>query len=175
MSPSKPQQPPAGAPGQGPATAAEGGDHPDVVALPPLIFLLFVTAGMAIHLAHPIRVAGAGPTHAAGVMLSLVSAVLAIWAFNAMRSGGTNVRPDRPTVAIVTGGPFRFTRNPLYLSLCVLQLALGLLVNDWALLVLTAPLALALHFGVVLREEAYLEGKFGPAYLDFKRRVRRWI
>jgi len=60
-------------------------------------------------------------------------------------------------------------------KLCLLQLAAGLLADDWTLILLTAPLALALHFGAVMREEAYLERKFGATYLDFKRQVRRWI
>lgn len=151
------------------------GDHPHVIALPPLIFLLHIAAGFCARHFWPLRVGPAGATRAAGALLCLVSAVLAILARQAMKASGTHVRPDRPTLAIVTDGPFRFTRNPLYLSLCLLQLAAGLLANDWTLLLLAAPLALALHFGAVIREEAYLERKFGADYLDFKRRVRRWI
>ncbi len=154
---------------------AKEGDHPDLIALPPLIFLLFFAAGIGSHLAWPMRVGPAGATHAAGAVLGLVSAALALWARQEMKAGGTNVRPDRPTLAIVTSGPFRYTRNPLYLSLCLLQAAAGLLADDWIPLLLAAPLALALHFGAVVREEAYLERKFGVTYLDFKRRVRRWV
>ncbi len=92
-----------------------------------------------------------------------------------MKAAGTNVRPDRPALTIVRNGPYRFTRNPMYLSLCLLQLALGFVLDGWVPLLLAIPLLVTLHFGVVLREERYLEAKFGEQYLLFKREVRRWI
>jgi protein-S-isoprenylcysteine O-methyltransferase Ste14 len=63
----------------------------------------------------------------------------------------------------------------MYVSFCLLQLALGLALNDWIPLLLALPLALVLHFGVILREERYLELKFGGQYLALKRSVRRWV
>ena len=110
-----------------------------------------------------------------GVVLAVVSASLAIWAERVMKAAGTNVRPDRPALTIVRSGPYRFTRNPMYLSLCLLQLALGFVLDGWIPLLFTIPLMLILHFGVILREESYLEAKFGEQYLAFKREVRRWI
>jgi protein-S-isoprenylcysteine O-methyltransferase Ste14 len=110
-----------------------------------------------------------------GVVLAIVSASLAIWAARVMKAAGTNVRPDRPALTIVRSGPYRFTRNPMYLSLCLLQLALGFVLDGWIPLLFTIPLMLILHFGVILREESYLEAKFGEQYLALKREVRRWI
>ena len=92
-----------------------------------------------------------------------------------MKAAGTNIRPSQPSLAIVTTGPFRLTRNPMYLSLCVLLLAVGLIADDAAFAILVAPLAATLHFGVILREERYLTRKFGDTYLQFKRQVRRWV
>jgi protein-S-isoprenylcysteine O-methyltransferase Ste14 len=92
-----------------------------------------------------------------------------------MHAAGTNVRPDKPALAIVSGGPYRFSRNPMYLALCLMQIGVGFVIDGWIPVLFTIPLALMLHFGVVLREEAYLELKFGETYLQFKRRVRRWI
>lgn len=92
-----------------------------------------------------------------------------------MVKAGTNIRPDKPALAIVTAGPFRLTRNPMYLSLCLLQLGLGLLINGLIPLLLVIPLALTLHFGVILREERYLTAKFGETYTHFQSHVRRWI
>ena len=63
----------------------------------------------------------------------------------------------------------------MYLSLCLLQLALGFVLDGWIALLFTIPLVLILHFGVIRREESYLEAKFGEQYLVFKRKVRRWI
>jgi protein-S-isoprenylcysteine O-methyltransferase Ste14 len=92
-----------------------------------------------------------------------------------MKKAGTNVNPAEPAITIVRGGPFRFTRNPMYLALCLLQVALGFFLNDWITLLFAVPLALIMHYGVVLREERYLTAKFGESYLELKREVRRWL
>ena len=86
-----------------------------------------------------------------------------------------HVRPDRPALTIVRSGPYRFTRNPMYLSLCLLQVALGFILDGWIPLLFALVLMAILHFGVILREEKYLEAKFGEQYLVLKREVRRWI
>ncbi len=105
----------------------------------------------------------------------LLAPALAFSALLTMRAAGTNVDPAKPALAIVRAGPFRFTRNPMYLPLCLLQVALGFFLNDWITLLFVVPLALILHYGVVLREERYLTGKFGEPYLQLKRDVRRWF
>src|SRR6266540_743991 len=110
-----------------------------------------------------------------GVGLAVVAAALAIWAGRVMKAAGTNVRPDRPALTVVTSGPYRFTRNPMYLSLGLLQLAVGLILDGLIPILFVVPLALILHYGVVLREESYLERKFGDSYVVFKKHVRRWI
>ena len=85
------------------------------------------------------------------------------------------IDPAKPALTIVRGGPFRFTRNPMYLALCLLQIALGFFLNDWITLLFVVPLALILHYGVILREEKYLTAKFGEPYLQLTRDVRRWF
>ena len=99
----------------------------------------------------------------------------ALWAQRIMRAAGTNIRPDQPATAIVSEGPFVFTRNPLYLTLLALYAGIGIALASTTFLAVIVPLALVLHFGVVLREERYLEAKFGDVYRDYKSRVRRWI
>ncbi len=116
-----------------------------------------------------------GVSRSLGIALAVVAPSLAIWAVCAMKVAGTNVHPNRPALAIVRNGPYRFTRNPMYLALCLLQGALGFFLNDWITLIFVVPLALIFHYGVILREERYLEAKFGEAYLALKRDVRRWI
>jgi len=150
-------------------------DHPDVIALPPIIFLGCAVLGSLLQFIFPIRVMRYSVSLSLGVVLAVLSASLAIWAVRVMSAAGTNVRPDRPALTIVRSGPYRFTRNPMYLSLCLLQLALGLVLDGWIPLLFTIPLILILHFGVILREESYLEAKFGEQYLALKREVRRWI
>ena len=146
-----------------------------MIALPPIIFLGCAVLGSLLQFIFPIRVMRYSVSLSLGVVLAVLSASLAIWAVRVMSAAGTNVRPDRPALTIVRSGPYRFTRNPMYLSLCLLQLALGLVLDGWIPLLFTIPLILILHFGVILREESYLEAKFGEQYLALKREVRRWI
>lgn len=93
----------------------------------------------------------------------------------AMKQAGTNINPLQPATSLVTTGPFRFSRNPLYLSLTLLFAGLSLILNSlWGLIAL-APVLAILHFGVILREERYLEAKFGESYRQYRTQVRRWL
>jgi protein-S-isoprenylcysteine O-methyltransferase Ste14 len=153
-----------------------GKDNPGVIAFPPLIWLVCAVAGGLAHLVWPHRMMlGYGVSLSLGIILILVAPSLALWALRVMKQAGTNVDPSQPALTIVRTGPFRFTRNPMYLALCLLQLALSFFLNDWGTLLFVIPLALVLHFGVILREEKYLAAKFGQPYLQLKREVRRWI
>ena len=100
---------------------------------------------------------------------------LGVWGSATMRRAGTNVRPDRPAIALVTGGPFRFSRNPLYLSLTTLYLGITLYFDALWLLIMLVPVLAFVHWRIVLREERYLEARFGDAYRAYKARVRRWF
>ena len=151
------------------------GDNPGVVAFPPLIFAIFAAVGIGIHFLIPVHLLSYSLALVIGIGMALLAVALAIWANGVMKAAGTNVRPDMPTLTIVRTGPYRFTRNPMYLSLCLAQVAIAFVVDDWVALLLVIPLALILHFGVVVREERYLEAKFGAQYLALKKEVRRWI
>ena len=82
---------------------------------------------------------------------------------------------NQPTRALVTTGIHGWTRNPIYLGLFLLYVGIGIAVRSPSILILTLPLAIAIRYGVVAREEAYLEQRFGGAYRDYKARVRRWL
>ena len=110
-----------------------------------------------------------------GTVFIVLAPALALSALRTMKAAGTNVHPSEPALTIVRDGPFRFTRNPMYLALCLLQIALGFFLNDWITLFFVVPLAVIFHYGVILREERYLTAKFGEPYLRYKREVRRWI
>jgi protein-S-isoprenylcysteine O-methyltransferase Ste14 len=92
-----------------------------------------------------------------------------------MQAAGTNVNPALPTTAIVASGPFRFSRNPLYLALTLLYLGLTLAFNTWWGIVVLIPVLIIMHRGVVLREERYLEQKFGETYRHYRSKVRRYL
>src|SRR5207237_4036980 len=110
-----------------------------------------------------------------GIVCVLAGPSLALPALFIMRAAGTHANPAKPALLIVRGGPYRLTRNPMYLALCLVQAGIGFLLNAWITPLCVVPLALILHFGVILPEERYLEAKFGEQYLALKREVRRWI
>lgn len=110
-----------------------------------------------------------------GAVLVGVVIVLAVAGLRAFKRHGTSPDPRKETTAIVDTGPFRFSRNPGYVALQILHVAMGLLINSMWILLMTLPAWIVVHQVIVPGEEAYLERKFGHAYLDYKSRVRRWI
>ena len=155
----------------------ESDDNPGVIAFPPFIWLIGAVVSALVHFSIfrvPI-VNNYRICLACGIALVILAPTLALSAMVTFKRAGTNVHPGEPALTIARGGPYRFTRNPMYLALCLLQVALGFFLNDWISLLFVVPLFLILHFGVVLREERYLEAKFGEEYLALKRKVRRWI
>lgn len=150
-------------------------DTPNVLILPPLLFGGALLLGLLLHWIYPLYVLNPWIARVLGAALLLASGGLAFAAERVMQRAGTNVRPDRPTLAIVSDGPFRFTRNPLYLALIGLYAGVTLLFNALWPLVLLIPTIVVLRLGVIAREERYLEAKFGDAYSAYKVRVRRWL
>jgi len=126
-------------------------------------------------LIHPIDLAPHFALRVAGAILAVVAPSTALAARSAMVRSGTNINPSLPALAVARSGPYRFTRNPMYLSLCLLNLGIGLLLCDAVPILLTLGLFWVLHVGVILREERYMEAKFGEAYTSYKAGVRRWL
>jgi protein-S-isoprenylcysteine O-methyltransferase Ste14 len=155
--------------------SSDPSDNAGVIAFPPLILAAYVAMGGIAHWLHPISMLPVLPARMMGVLLLIVAGAQAWWAAHTMKRAGTNVRPSLPTTAIVVAGPYTYTRNPMYLSLCVVFTGLSLLGNGALFLLFLPFLALTLHFGVIKREERYLTAKFGEGYLAYQRRVRRWI
>ena len=149
-------------------------DHPGVVIFPPLLFVICVALGALGHVVCPYRLHLGLWARWAGA-LGVAAGLLALWGQRTMRAAGTNIRPSMPALTIVDTGPFAFTRNPLYLALILLYTSIGLALQSPAFLVFLLPMVLVLHFGVVLREERYLDAKFGDVYRGYKARVRRWL
>lgn len=150
-------------------------DSPGVIAFPPVIFLVTVGIGVSAHFLCPVPLSPHTPWRIMGAALAVTAGTIALSARAQMKRAGTNIRPSLPATAIVTGGPYRFTRNPMYLALCTVNLAIGLLLCDLIPVLLTLALAAVLQTGVIVREERYLEAKFGEVYSSYRRRVRRWL
>ena len=150
-------------------------DNPGVVTHPPFLYAGALAAGAALDWLIPLPVLAAGTGLVPGVALIVAALALAFWCFGLFRRAGTNVPTSRPATAIVTDGPYRFSRNPIYVALTALSVGIALWVNSWWMLGLLLPTLVIMNIGVIDREERYLTAKFGDEYLAFKKRVRRWL
>ena len=150
-------------------------DAPGVIAPPPLVYLGALGVGLVLDWLLPSASIPAALRWPLGAALILGGAMLMLTFVGAFRRARTHVDPYRPTTAIVTSGPYRFTRNPGYLGMAFIGAGIAVLAEAlWVFL----PLALAvlvIDRGVIAREERYLERKFGEEYLAYRRSVRRWI
>jgi protein-S-isoprenylcysteine O-methyltransferase Ste14 len=155
---------------------SETGDTSNVLIPPPIAWALAIIAGLAAGWLYPWRFVPAFIPHVwVGGGVLAASFALAVWAIVMMLKAGTRVEPHKPTTAIVTGGPYRFTRNPIYIGVFLGQTGLAIGFDNLWMLAMLVPLGLVIRYGVVAREEAYLERKFGAVYRDYKSRVRRWL
>jgi len=153
-------------------------DTPGVIAPPPLLALAVLLLGLALDWMFPADLLALLLTRseriAIAVILIAAGAALAIAAMRGFRSAGTHVEPWKPSLALVTDGIFAWLRNPMYVGatfgLAGFAFALA---SDW-MLVMTVVFVPVIHFGVVKREEHYLEAKFGDAYRAYKARVPRY-
>jgi protein-S-isoprenylcysteine O-methyltransferase Ste14 len=147
-----------------------------IIAPPPALYLGALALGFMLHILLPQPIFAADVVlRVVGVFLLALSGALARWAFVTMRRVGTSASPREPSAALVSGGPFRFSRNPIYVAMTGLYLGVALLANSLWLLVLLAPLLVVMQWGVILREERYLARRFGEGYLAYKAAVRRWL
>jgi len=150
-------------------------DSPGVIVFPPALLLGTILLSVLFNLTWPWHVPYLAGMKAIGGVLFVCGAVLVGWGRRTMMRAGTHVPPHKPALVIVTDGPFRLTRNPLYLGGTTAYLGLSLGFNLVWGLVLLVPMLWVLHWGIVRREERYLEKKFGETYLAYKARVPRWV
>ena len=152
--------------------------HPGVRFPPPLLFAAGLLGGWLTNRVYALPLLPATTRPLAlelGGLLLVCWATLAFGAIRAFRRAQTPLMPNKPAVGLVTTGPFRFTRNPMYLSLTALYLGLALLLNSWWPLIFLPLVLLLLQRLVIAREERYLASAFGSAYEAYRARVRRWL
>jgi protein-S-isoprenylcysteine O-methyltransferase Ste14 len=150
-------------------------DTPGVIAFPPFIYAIPWIVGLGVHALFPVRLLAPGPARAAGTVLTALGIALAGWARWTMHLAGTDPNPGKPSAALALSGPYRVTRNPMYLSLAIFYVGLTLLVNTVWPLVLLPGVLMVMQRGVIEREERYLATRFGDAYRQYCARVRRWL
>ena len=150
-------------------------DTAQVIVLPPLIYGAAFVMGLLLHLVFPLHILPMTLARGIGVVCVLVSLPLALATLRALARAHTPVDPMKPTTALVTEGPFRYSRNPIYVALTLLYVGVVLLINALWILLLVVPVLLVIRYGVIAREEAYLTRKFGDAYRQYTTQVRRWL
>lgn len=150
-------------------------DHPQLIFNPVLLVVIAIILALLMEWLVPLPFLPKSPSHIISVLVFLAGFAIASPAARRTMSAKTSPRPDRPTTALICSGTFRFTRNPIYLSMLFnLTGILIFLQNLWFVPILPFLIWL-LTIWVILPEEKYLEGKFGQDYLDYKTRVHRWL
>jgi protein-S-isoprenylcysteine O-methyltransferase Ste14 len=150
--------------------------HPGVDFPPPFLYAAAFLAGYAAHRAYPLIMGGdRRSVEVAGVLLVAAWAGIMAWAFATFLRARTNILPNRPATRLVTSGPYRHTRNPMYVSLALLYAGGALLLGDWWPLFFLPLVLVTIDRLVIAREERYLLDAFGGHYDAYCRRVRRWI
>lgn len=150
-------------------------DHPNVVALPPFIYLALFMVGLVLEFFWRTHVLTPTVRLAIGPLLFVAGMLLGFRAYRSFQRADTNVEVYKPATALVTTGPYRYTRNPIYISLALAYVGAGLLADSLWVLGLLAPVLAIIHYGVILREEQYLRRKFGGTYERYQAAVRRWF
>ena len=158
---------------------AETGMVPEVANLgimrPPLVYQGAIALGLLLHVACPVRLVSRAVSVPLGGAAVLVAVALFLYAVRTFRAAGTPVPGNRPTTTIVRTGPYRCSRNPIYLFFSLLQLGVAFWVNSLWLLVTLIPAVALMSFVVIPREEQYLETRFPSDYVLYKASVRRWL
>jgi protein-S-isoprenylcysteine O-methyltransferase Ste14 len=158
----------------GPSTALPEAANLGIVR-PPLVYLATIVTGSLLEFAWPTAFLPRGFAIPLGSALVVAAAMLFVYSVRTFRAAGTPVPGNLPTTAIVRAGPYRFSRNSIYLAFSLLQLGIAAWADSlWLIATLIAAIALMTTV-VIPREERYLARKFGSEYLDYKGRVRRWI
>jgi protein-S-isoprenylcysteine O-methyltransferase Ste14 len=149
-----------------------------VILPPPLIYLAGLVLGLGADWLFAVprlpEASGVGGLWLGGAFGGSGLALI-LWSGGRFMSAGTPLPPYRPTTVLVTEGPYRRSRNPIYLGMALIYVGVVCATASLSALVLLPAVILALEFGVIRREERYLERRFGQAYRDYKARVRRWL
>ena len=150
-------------------------DHAGVIARPPVLYLGCLLAGLVLDILWPAPIVPSAIQFTVGPVLIVLGLVLAAAAMARFRAAGTTVPTSEPTTAIVTNGPYRISRNPIYVALSLIYAGIGITVDSPWIVGLLVPLLVVMEYGVIRREERYLTDKFGDDYRDYKAAVRRWL
>jgi protein-S-isoprenylcysteine O-methyltransferase Ste14 len=148
---------------------------PGVKIPPPVIYFVFFFIGIMLGRIFPLPSFALFLVHIIGWLFAIASLMAALLAMKEFRAAQTTIRPDRPASNLILTGIFRLTRNPLYLSLLLIYCGAGIFLGTWWPIILVPLLVATINFFVIRREERFLTERFGLAYNDYCKKVRRWI
>ena len=148
---------------------------PGVKYPPPIVFLLVILLGAVLDYFWPIGMGDSGNGALIGGVLILMGSTIAILVNAEFKRRNTAIEPWKPTTNIVTDGFYAWSRNPIYLGFCMLSIGIGIALNSFWIFISFVPGALAVQITAIIKEEEYLEAKFGQECLDYKAKVRRWL
>jgi protein-S-isoprenylcysteine O-methyltransferase Ste14 len=150
-------------------------DAPSVKIIPPLVYLAGIVIGFLASIWMPTKVVPNLLAWTVGGILVFCGAVLTGSAVLKFKDAGTTVRPDRAASTLVIAGPYKITRNPMYLGLAFVYAGIAIAGQSVWALILLAVVLIIVQRGAIEPEEAFLEKRFGADYLSYKEKVRRWI
>ena len=150
-------------------------DNPGVKTPTPLIFLGFGLFGIVIHYLKPLTIIGPLWLLYLGVIILISSFFGFGYMVNFYKKNETEIEPTKTTSKIITSGLYRYSRNPVYLISCAGPIGLGFIFMTYWAMFAFIPALIVVYFTAVKKEEKYLEKKFGQEYLDYKKKVRRWL
>lgn len=153
----------------------KGTDHADVRIAPPVLLLLHILAAFLLRSFLPLPIGFPPILVWAGWLLILIGLALGFGSAGQFMRANTSLDPHSPVSAVVTRGPYRFSRNPIYLGFICLLIGFPLAFSSFWGLILSPVLILSLNILVIKHEEDYLQRKFGEMYTSYKARVRRWL
>lgn len=142
---------------------------------PPFVYVGSIALGLVLHFLWPARLVPPSVSTPVGAIITVLAIAIFVAADRTLRAAGTPVPGHRPTTTIVRTGPYRFSRNPIYLAFSLLQCGLSFWVNSVALLITLIPAIALMRLVVIPREERYLEARFSSEYLPYKASIRRWL
>ena len=154
---------------------SKNADNAGVAFHPPVLLAAIIALAFGARWAFPLSFLPPRLSATAGPIIVAASFALFFASVYTMRRGGGSIPTGEPTDAIVKQGPYRFSRNPIYLSMLFLQMGLGVWTNSAGFFALACAFLLLLTWGVISREERYLERTFGSEYISYKAQTRRWL
>lgn len=150
-------------------------ERPNLLPWPPMLLAMAILCGFILDQLLPIAIPGTSTNLVAGALVIGFALILDVWASLTFRKAQTTILPHQGSEALATGGPFRYSRNPIYLGNLLILVGVDLIFNSLWHFALVIPLALAIYQLAIRREEAHLAAKFPEDWASYSSKVRRWI